>query len=116
MMTEVGTSGRFSSVIFAFFGTGTMVAILKHVGTADWDRERLNMSVNTPASWSAHALRTLGTLRLGMLSGPAALRGLTRFKFLTHVGHVEGEGGPHTILVYRSQINFQQHVGYTEHY
>jgi hypothetical protein len=46
-----------------------MVAILKHVGTADWDRERLNMSVNTPASWSAHALRA----RLGMLSGTAAL-------------------------------------------
>jgi hypothetical protein len=27
---------------------------LKHVGTADWDRERLNMSVNTRASWSFH--------------------------------------------------------------
>jgi hypothetical protein len=49
------------------------VAILKYVGTADWDRERLNMPVNTPASWSAHALST----RLGMLSGPAALRGLS---------------------------------------
>ena len=47
--------------------------ILKHVGTADWDRERLNMSVNTPASWSAHVLR----MWLGRPSGPAALRGLT---------------------------------------
>ena len=51
------------------------MAVLKHVGTADWDRERLN-------SWSPHALRT----RLGMPSGPAALRGLT------HVGHGEGVG------------------------
>jgi hypothetical protein len=51
-----------------------MMAILKHVRTADWDRERFNMSVNTPASWSVNALRK----RLGMPSGPAALRGLTR--------------------------------------
>jgi hypothetical protein len=42
-----------------------MVDILKQVGTADWDRERLNMSDNTLASLSAHALRT----RLEMLSG-----------------------------------------------
>ena len=32
-------SKPFSSVIFAFSGTGTMVAILKHMGTADWVRE-----------------------------------------------------------------------------
>ena len=43
------------------------------LGTADWDRERLKMSVNTPASWSAHALRTW----LEMPSGPAGVQGLT---------------------------------------
>jgi hypothetical protein len=42
----------------AFLGTGTMVALLKHVGTADWNRDWLNMSINTPVSWSVHTPRT----------------------------------------------------------
>ena len=53
--------------------------ILKQVGTAGWDREKLNMFVHTPASCSAHALRT----QLGLLSG--------QLKCLTHVGHGERE-------------------------
>ena len=76
-MTEVSASSV-SSVTFAFLGTGTMVELLNHVGTVDWDRERLNMPVNTSTSWPVHALRT----QQGMPSGPAALRGLTRLNVL----------------------------------
>ena len=41
MMMEVSATGRlsFSSVTLAFLGTGKMVDLLKHVGTADWDRD-----------------------------------------------------------------------------
>ena len=55
---------------------------MKHVGTADWDRERLNMSVHTTASWSVHALRTW----LGMSPGPAVLRWLTLLNVLLTSG------------------------------
>ena len=74
-----------------------MVAILKHVGSADWDREGLNMSVNTPASWSAHALRT----RLGMPSWPAAKRGLTRLNVLLTSATEKERGGPQSLVAGR---------------
>ena len=41
-----------------------IVVILKHVGITDWDKERLKMTVNMPASCSAHALRTQGPLNV----------------------------------------------------
>ena len=51
---------------------------LKHVGITDSDRERLNMSVKTLASWSVHALST----RPDNTSVPVALRMLTCLKVL----------------------------------
>ncbi len=64
----------FKHVIFFFFGMGTMVDFLKH--EADRERERLKMSVKTPATWNAHALST----RPGMPFGPTALRMFIRLK------------------------------------
>ncbi len=66
----------FKHGILFFFGMGTMVDFLKHERTTDRERERLKMSVKTPASWKAHALST----QPSMPSGPTALRMFTRLK------------------------------------
>ncbi len=64
-------------VILFFFSMGTMVDFLKWIeGTTDRERDRLKMSVKSPASWKAHALST----RPGIPSGPTALLMLTRLK------------------------------------
>src|SRR4029434_10898160 len=59
-----------------FLGTGTMVVLLKQVGSTEMLRERLKMSLKTPASWSAQPLRALPD----MPSGPGALRGVIFLK------------------------------------
>ncbi len=60
------------------FGTGTMVTVFKQVGTDASDSEVLKMSVNTSDSWCAQSF----SIRPGMLSGPAALRGLIPLRVL----------------------------------
>ena len=72
MMVGVSVMGQWSSRQ-DFLGTGIMVVVLKHDGAVTLLREMLKMSVRTSANWSAHPLSILP----GMLSGPAALCGLT---------------------------------------
>ena len=74
-----------------FLGTGTMVVCLKHVGITDSDRERLNMSVKTLASWLAH----------GQGTRPGCSSECYLFKVLIPVGCGERD---HTVIL---------QVGYT---
>ncbi len=61
-----------------------IVVDLRHVGTTAWLSEVLKMSVRTSVSCAAQSLST----RPGMLSGPAALRGLILDRvFLTSAGN-----------------------------
>lgn len=61
--------------LFFFFRTGMMMVSLRQVGTTDWSKERLKVSVKTSVGWSAHYLRA----HKGMPSGPGTL---CRFTFL----------------------------------
>ena len=74
MIIGVNATGRYSLKQdgTGFFGTGTMMAALKHAGTVAWFREVLKTSVKTSFSSSAQSFST----RPVILSGPVALREL----------------------------------------
>jgi len=80
MTTEVRATGRYSygHAVEAVLGTGTMVDLLKQAGTTDSGRERLNIVVNTGASWIAQVFST----RPDMQSGPAAFLVFTLIRAL----------------------------------
>ena len=62
-----------------------MVLCLKHVGITDWVRERLKMSVKSPASWSVHAL----SKRPGNPFWPCGFLNVSLFK--GHIAYGERE-------------------------
>ena len=87
MMTEVSAMDRqsFRSVTSAFLGTETTVTFLKHVGIEHWDRDWLNMSVNTISQLVSAC--TEDAARDAVWAG--SLARLNMFKCFTHFG---GEG------------------------
>ena len=64
-----------------------MEVVLKHVGTAAWASDRLNMSVQTSVSCTAQTLRTcLGTI------GTSSLPCINPAQCHTHIGGRECQG------------------------
>ncbi len=62
-----------------------IVVDLRHVGTTAWLSEVLNISVRTSVSCAAQSF----SIRPGMLSGPADLRGLILDRVFLYVGRAD---------------------------